>query len=132
LQHRQAAALESVRLCGTCTELWRARIAREAWSFDVNDFDETLPTPWEWAIHRLVAGAAIVVQQNGFGHDECGHVEDDPIVDGCCTTLRLYVPDWATVQSSRSQAVVSLLRRTPRSRRCCFNEQSRSVQTAQQ
>jgi uncharacterized protein (DUF2252 family) len=38
--------------------------------FDINDFDETLPGPWEWDVKRLVASVAIVAQENGFGHDE--------------------------------------------------------------
>ena len=27
--------------------------------FDVNDFDETLPGPWEWDLKRLAASIAI-------------------------------------------------------------------------
>jgi uncharacterized protein (DUF2252 family) len=38
--------------------------------FDVNDFDETLPGPWEWDVKRLVASVAIVAQENGFGREE--------------------------------------------------------------
>ena len=33
--------------------------------FDVNDFDETLPGPWEWDIKRLVASAAVAAEDNG-------------------------------------------------------------------
>ena len=28
--------------------------------FDINDFDETLPGPWEWDVKRLVASLAVV------------------------------------------------------------------------
>ncbi|CAB4943657.1 unannotated protein [freshwater metagenome] len=35
--------------------------------FDVNDFDETLPGPWEWDLKRLVASLAIAGRGNGFG-----------------------------------------------------------------
>ena len=38
--------------------------------FDINDFDETLPGPWEWDVKRLVASVAIVAQENGFGREE--------------------------------------------------------------
>jgi uncharacterized protein (DUF2252 family) len=38
--------------------------------FDINDFDETLPGPWEWDVKRLVASIAIIAQENGFGHDD--------------------------------------------------------------
>ncbi len=33
--------------------------------FDVNDFDETLPAPWEWDVKRLVASVAVAAGQNG-------------------------------------------------------------------
>jgi uncharacterized protein (DUF2252 family) len=34
--------------------------------FDVNDFDETLPGPWEWDVKRLAASVMIAARQNGF------------------------------------------------------------------
>jgi len=34
--------------------------------FDVNDFDETLPGPFEWDVKRLIASLAVVARQNGF------------------------------------------------------------------
>ena len=34
--------------------------------FDVNDFDETLPGPWEWDVKRLAASMLIAAQSNGF------------------------------------------------------------------
>ena len=34
--------------------------------FDINDFDETLPGPWEWDVKRLVASIAIAGRNNGF------------------------------------------------------------------
>jgi len=34
--------------------------------FDVNDFDETLPGPWEWDLKRLVASLVVVARQDGF------------------------------------------------------------------
>ena len=34
--------------------------------FDVNDFDETLPGPWEWDLKRLTASFEIAARQNGF------------------------------------------------------------------
>ena len=42
--------------------------------FDINDFDETLPGPWEWDVKRLVASVAVVAQENGFGRVEREHV----------------------------------------------------------
>ncbi len=35
--------------------------------FDLNDFDETLPGPWEWDVKRLAASMLIGARDNGFG-----------------------------------------------------------------
>ena len=34
--------------------------------FDINDFDETLPGPWEWDVKRLVASFEIAGRDRGF------------------------------------------------------------------
>jgi len=34
--------------------------------FDVNDFDETLPGPWEWDVKRLAASLEVSARGNGF------------------------------------------------------------------
>ena len=34
--------------------------------FDVNDFDETLPGPWEWDVKRLAASVVIAAQDLGY------------------------------------------------------------------
>jgi uncharacterized protein (DUF2252 family) len=34
--------------------------------FDINDFDETLPGPWEWDVKRLAVSMLIAAQDNGF------------------------------------------------------------------
>ncbi|MFI0370132.1 DUF2252 domain-containing protein [Actinomadura sp. 1N219] len=38
--------------------------------FDINDFDETLPGPWEWDVKRLAASLAIAGRANGFSGRE--------------------------------------------------------------
>ncbi len=35
--------------------------------FDINDFDETLPGPWEWDVKRLAASFEIMGRDRGFG-----------------------------------------------------------------
>ena len=35
--------------------------------FDINDFDETYPGPWEWDLKRLAASAVVAGRENGFG-----------------------------------------------------------------
>ncbi|MBR7833799.1 DUF2252 domain-containing protein [Actinospica durhamensis] len=36
--------------------------------FDLNDFDETYPGPWEWDVKRLAASLEIAARSNDFGH----------------------------------------------------------------
>jgi uncharacterized protein (DUF2252 family) len=38
--------------------------------FDLNDFDETLPGPWEWDVKRLAASLAIAGRDLGLKHRE--------------------------------------------------------------
>ena len=42
--------------------------------FDLNDFDETLPGPWEWDVERLFASLAIAAQANGLSDAKAGDV----------------------------------------------------------
>jgi uncharacterized protein (DUF2252 family) len=39
--------------------------------FDLNDFDETLPGPWEWDVKRLAASFAIAARERGFKPRRC-------------------------------------------------------------
>ena len=34
--------------------------------FDINDFDETLPGPWEWDLKRLAASVEVAMRDRGF------------------------------------------------------------------
>jgi uncharacterized protein (DUF2252 family) len=36
-------------------------------AFDINDFDETYPGPWEWDLKRLAASATVAGRANGLG-----------------------------------------------------------------
>jgi uncharacterized protein (DUF2252 family) len=38
--------------------------------FDINDFDETLPAPWEWDVKRLATSFLIASRSNGFSKAE--------------------------------------------------------------
>ncbi|MEU8501910.1 DUF2252 domain-containing protein [Streptomyces lavendulae] len=42
--------------------------------FDINDFDETLPGPWEWDVKRLSASFVIAARANGFDDAERARV----------------------------------------------------------
>src|SRR5215211_8578098 len=39
--------------------------------FDLNDFDETLPGPWEWDVKRLAASIVVAGRDNGFDASDC-------------------------------------------------------------
>jgi len=39
--------------------------------FDINDFDEVYPGPWEWDLKRLAASAVIAGRDNGFNEKKC-------------------------------------------------------------
>jgi len=38
--------------------------------FDINDFDETYPGPWEWDVKRLAASFVVAGRENGFSTKE--------------------------------------------------------------
>lgn len=42
--------------------------------FDLNDFDETLPGPFEWDVLRLAASLEVAGRQNGFGARRCREI----------------------------------------------------------
>ena len=37
--------------------------------FDINDFDETFPGPYEWDVIRLATSVLLAAQSNGFGSE---------------------------------------------------------------
>lgn len=38
--------------------------------FDINDFDETLPAPWEWDVKRLATSFVLAARSNGFSDSD--------------------------------------------------------------
>jgi uncharacterized protein (DUF2252 family) len=42
--------------------------------FDVNDFDETLPGPWEWDVKRLCASLHVCARVHGFTRSVCDQI----------------------------------------------------------
>jgi uncharacterized protein (DUF2252 family) len=78
---RGAAAIMAADLAGTPVSGTRVQLCGDAHLanfggfaapdrrivFDVNDFDETLPGPWEWDVKRLAASIAVAGRERGFG-----------------------------------------------------------------
>jgi uncharacterized protein (DUF2252 family) len=78
--YRGAAAIMAADLAGTPTSGLRVQCCGDAhlanfggfaapdrtMVFDINDFDETLPGPWEWDVKRLVASFEIAARAREF------------------------------------------------------------------
>src|SRR6202046_4896365 len=58
--------------------------------FDVNDFDETTPGPWEWDVKRLAASMEVAARGNGFGGKDSRE-----IVTATVTSYRKAMRDFA-------------------------------------
>ncbi|MFE1174906.1 DUF2252 domain-containing protein [Streptomyces sp. NPDC058773] len=62
--------------------------------FDINDFDETLPGPWEWDVKRLAASFAIAGRGNGFGEQVRAG-----IVRAACASYRERMREYADMRT---------------------------------
>jgi uncharacterized protein (DUF2252 family) len=62
--------------------------------FDVNDFDETLPGPWEWDVKRLAVSMLIAARSNGFKAKE-----QDQIVLDTVARYRTAMADFAAMKN---------------------------------
>ncbi|HEY6422730.1 MAG TPA: DUF2252 domain-containing protein [Pseudonocardiaceae bacterium] len=58
--------------------------------FDINDFDETLPGPWEWDVKRLAASLEIAARENGYPIEE-----REAVVLAAVTAYRRAMRDFA-------------------------------------
>jgi uncharacterized protein (DUF2252 family) len=61
-----------VQACGDCHLVNFGTFAtpERRLMFAINDFDETLPAPWEWDVKRLVASIVVAGRHNGFDAEE--------------------------------------------------------------
>jgi len=57
-----------IQICGDCHLMNFGGFATPERSlvFDINDFDETLPGPWEWDVKRLAASFVLSSRESGF------------------------------------------------------------------
>ncbi|WP_155056338.1 DUF2252 domain-containing protein [Streptomyces blattellae] len=62
--------------------------------FDINDFDETLPGPFEWDVKRLAASFAIAGRANGFSVGE-----QDEAVLTCVRAYRQRIREFAGMRT---------------------------------
>jgi uncharacterized protein (DUF2252 family) len=65
-----------VQACGDCHLMNFGAFATPERNliFDINDFDETLPAPWEWDVKRLAASAAVAGRHIGLSDGECRRI----------------------------------------------------------
>jgi uncharacterized protein (DUF2252 family) len=93
--------------------------------FDVNDFDETLPGPWEWDVKRLAASMVIAAQNNGFAVKHQDQIVLDTVAEYRTATARFAAMKnldvWyahldldAAVRELGSQLMPKLAKRTAR------------------
>ncbi len=59
--------------------------------FDINDFDETAPGPWEWDVKRLCTSLHVVGRQREWPSATC-----DAVVTAAARTYRERIIDYAT------------------------------------
>jgi uncharacterized protein (DUF2252 family) len=59
--------------------------------FDINDFDETVPGPWEWDVKRLCTSLQVVARQRGWSDADC-----DAVVEAAARTYRQRMADYAS------------------------------------
>jgi uncharacterized protein (DUF2252 family) len=73
-----------VQACGDCHLLNFGLFATPERNlvFDINDFDETLPAPWEWDLKRLGASFAVAARD--------GHCSDDEAREAAVACARAY------------------------------------------
>jgi uncharacterized protein (DUF2252 family) len=62
--------------------------------FDLNDFDETLPGPWEWDVKRLAASMLIAARDNGYRSKD-----EERIVLGTVARYRTAMAEFAGMKN---------------------------------
>jgi uncharacterized protein (DUF2252 family) len=62
----------NVQACGDCHLMNFGGFATPERNviFDINDFDETSPAPWEWDVKRLVASVVLAGRENGLSDSQ--------------------------------------------------------------
>ena len=87
-----------VQACGDCHLLNFGGFATPERNilFDINDFDETLPAPWEWDVKRLVASFVLAARSNGLS-DSAGR---DAAVT-CARSYRKRLRDYSEDEPAR-------------------------------
>jgi uncharacterized protein (DUF2252 family) len=72
LAHTPTTGIQT-QLCGDChlSNFGAYASPERTLLFDINDFDETLPGPWEWDVKRLATSFVVAGRDNGFSAADC-------------------------------------------------------------
>jgi len=62
--------------------------------FDINDFDETLPGPWEWDVKRLAASFVHAARSNGFSA-----AKEREAATACARSYREHIAKYAKMRA---------------------------------
>ncbi|MFD8492099.1 DUF2252 domain-containing protein [Amycolatopsis sp. NPDC059657] len=90
---RGAAGLMAADLAGTPSSGLSAQLCGDAHAanfglygtpdgqivMDINDFDETVPGPWEWDLKRLAASLVLAGREGGVGESRCAEAAEDAV-----------------------------------------------------
>ncbi|WP_328608061.1 DUF2252 domain-containing protein [Amycolatopsis sp. NBC_00345] len=90
---RGAAGLMAADLAGTPSSGLAAQLCGDAHAanfglygtpegrivMDINDFDETVPGPWEWDLKRLAASLVLAGREGGIGDAGCREAAEDAV-----------------------------------------------------
>ncbi len=60
----------------------------------MNDFDETLPGPWEWDLKRLAASMVVAARDRGFDRHQGRHA-----AKAACASYRTHMAEYATMRA---------------------------------
>lgn len=85
-----------VQACGDChlVNFGSFGTPERRLNFAINDFDETLPAPWEWDIKRLAASFVVAGRHNGFTADQ-----NREAVQSCVRSYRERLREFSKMQA---------------------------------
>src|SRR5262249_3278409 len=91
LAHTPASGIR-VQACGDCHLMNFGAFAtpERRVVFDINDFDETLPAPWEWDMKRLAASFVIAGRNNKFSEKDAKNAALQ-----CVTAYRQHINEFS-------------------------------------
>src|SRR5215467_8447337 len=95
LSHTPVTGLK-VQVCGDCHLMNFGVFATPARRliFDINDFDESLPGPWEWDVKRLATSFVVAGRNNRFKR-----VQSRTVAQACVRSYRLQMARFAAMRA---------------------------------